>query len=176
VHQDLPYKIKKSAQLSMHACRLIVIPVNKKTLRLTPSNVLARVTARTAIVVASAPSYPHGIIDDIAGIANVAARCRICMHVDACLGGFVLPFMRHLRYEIPPFDFSLPGVTSMSADTHKYGLAHKGTSVVLYRNKVLRRAQFTPVTEWSGGFYVSPGLSGSRCGAAPFSPHISVSV
>jgi sphinganine-1-phosphate aldolase len=153
----------------MHACRLIVVPVNKKTLQLTPSNVLSRVTARTAVVVASAPSYPHGIIDDIAGIANVAARCRICMHVDSCLGGFVLPFMRHLRYEVPQFDFSLPGVTSMSADTHKYGLAHKGTSVVLYRNKALRRAQFTPVTEWSGGFYVSPGLSGSRCFLSPFS-------
>lgn len=136
--------------------------MNKKTLQLTPANVLSRVNARTAIVVASSPTYPHGIIDDVAGIANVAARCRICMHVDACLGGFVLPFMRHLRYEVPAFDFALQGVTSMSADTHKYGLAHKGTSVVLYRNKALRRAQFTPVTEWSGGLYVSPGLSGSR--------------
>lgn len=147
----------------MHARRLIMVPVNKKTFKLTAANVISRVTPRTAVIVASSPTYPHGIIDDIADISNVALRCRVCMHVDACLGAFVLPFMRQQRYEVPAFDFSLPGVTSMTADTHKYGLAHKGTSVVLYRTKALRRAQFTPVTEWSGGLYVSPGLSGSRC-------------
>lgn len=143
------------------------MPVDKKTLKLSSAAVVSRFSARTALVVASAPTFPHGVIDDVAGIARAAARLRVCLHVDACLGAFVLPFMRHLRLEVPPFDFSVPGVTSMSADTHKYGLAHKGTSVALFRNRELRRAQYTPVTDWSGGLYVSPGLAGSRCAATP---------
>jgi hypothetical protein len=100
-----------------------VVPVSKKTFRLTAANVLSRLTPRTAVIVASAVTYPHGVLDDVRGISNVATRCRVCLHVDACLGGFVLPFMRHLRYEVPPFDFSLPGVSSMSADTHKCAAA-----------------------------------------------------
>ena len=79
------------------------------------------------------------------------------LHVDACLGGFVLPFARKLGYPIPPFDFSVRGVTSMSVDTHKFGMAHKGTSVVLYHNKELRQYQYTKITEWTGGLYISPG-------------------
>ena len=79
------------------------------------------------------------------------------LHVDACLGGFVLPFARKLGYPIPPFDFSVKGVTSMSVDTHKFGMAHKGTSVVLYHSKDLRQYQYTKITEWTGGLYISPG-------------------
>ena len=79
------------------------------------------------------------------------------LHVDACLGGFVLPFARKLGYPIPPFDFSVKGVTSMSVDTHKFGMAHKGTSVVLYHSKELRQYQYTKITEWTGGLYISPG-------------------
>lgn len=81
----------------------------------------------------------------------------MCCHVDACLGGFVLPFAREAGYTVPPFDFSVIGVTSMSVDTHKFGMAHKGTSVVLYRSAAIRRHQYTRVTEWSGGLYISPG-------------------
>jgi glutamate/tyrosine decarboxylase-like PLP-dependent enzyme len=92
----------------------------------------------------------------------------VCLHVDACLGAFVLPFLRRLGRGPAPFDFSVEGVTSMSADTHKYGQAHKGTSVVLYRSAELRHAQFTAVTDWSGGLYVSPGIAGSR--RAPLLP------
>lgn len=139
-----------------------MIPVDKKTFRLKANAVVSRFTSRTALIVASAPTFPHGVVDDVEGIAKAAARARICLHVDCCLGAFILPFMRHMRLDVPPFDFSVAGVTSMSADTHKYGLAHKGTSVVLFRNPELRRAQYTPVTEWSGGLYVSPGLAGSR--------------
>ena len=80
------------------------------------------------------------------------------LHVDACLGGFVLPFARKLGYPIPPFDFCVKGVTSMSVDTHKFGMAHKGTSVVLYHSKQLRQYQYTKITEWTGGLYISPGL------------------
>mmetsp|Transcript_39584 Transcript_39584/g.101195 ORF Transcript_39584/g.101195 Transcript_39584/m.101195 type:complete len:260 (-) Transcript_39584:203-982(-) len=104
-------------------------------------------------------------MDDIQGITKVAFKHRVLCHVDCCLGAFVLPFARMLGHHVPPFDFRLPGVTSMSADTHKFGLSHKGTSVVLFRGPKLRRALYTAVTEWSGGPYISPGFPGSRSGA-----------
>ena len=89
---------------------------------------------------------------------QVTRRYGVCLHSDACLGGFVLPFARKLGHPIPPFDFSIPGVTSMSIDTHKFGMAHKGTSVVLYSSRDIRKHQFTQITEWSGGLYISPGM------------------
>ncbi len=89
---------------------------------------------------------------------QLALKHKVLLHSDACLGGFVLPFARQLGYKIPAFDFSVPGVTSMSVDTHKFGMAHKGTSVVLYRNADIRRHQYTSITEWSGGLYISPGF------------------
>ena len=88
---------------------------------------------------------------------KVASRAGVCCHTDACLGGFVLPFARKLGYPEPAWDFAVPGVTSMSLDTHKFGMAHKGTSVVLYRSKAIRRHQYTRITDWSGGLYISPG-------------------
>ena len=88
---------------------------------------------------------------------QLALKHKVMLHSDACLGGFVLPFARKLGYKIPPFDFAVPGVTSMSVDTHKFGMAHKGTSIVLYRTADIRRHQYTKITEWSGGLYISPG-------------------
>jgi len=96
------------------------------------------ITERTAVVVGSAPTFPHGIIDPIPEIAALAAERGAGCHVDACLGGFIVPWAEQLGYPVPPFDFRLPGVTSMSADTHKYGYAAKGSSVILYRGKELR--------------------------------------
>lgn len=133
--------------------------------RLHPSAVAKLLSPNTIMVVASAPSFPHGLIDDVGGIAALAARRRVWCHVDACLGGFLLPFAARLGHPIPPFDFQLPGVMSMSVDTHKFGMAHKGTSVVLYRSPELRKHQFTCVTEWPGGLYISPSMAGSRNGA-----------
>jgi sphinganine-1-phosphate aldolase len=118
----------------------------------------------TVMIVGSAPGFPHGIIDPIEELADLALRWGICFHVDLCLGGFVLPFARKLGYPIPPFDFTVQGVTSISVDIHKYGLGPKGTSVVLYRNHEIRKQQFVAVTEWSGGLYVSPTVAGSRPG------------
>ena len=86
------------------------------------------------------------------------------MHVDGCLGGFILPFGQELGYDIPVFDFRVPGVTSISADTHKYGYAFKGSSTLLFRDKGLRRAQYFHLLDWSGGKYMSPGMEGSRSG------------
>jgi glutamate/tyrosine decarboxylase-like PLP-dependent enzyme len=125
----------------------------------------AAVTERTAVVVGSAPGFPHGVIDPIPEIAALAAERGVGCHVDACLGGFILPWAERLGYPVPPFDFRLPGVTSMSADTHKYGYAAKGSSVVLYRGSELRHFQYYTVTDWPGGLYLSPTFAGSRPGA-----------
>jgi glutamate/tyrosine decarboxylase-like PLP-dependent enzyme len=122
------------------------------------------VTRHTAVVVGSAPSFAHGVVDPIPDIAAVAAEGNIGMHVDACLGGFLLPWAERLGHDVSPFDFRVEGVTSMSADTHKYGFAAKGTSVVLYRDRALRRHQYFTATDWPGGLYVSPTLAGSRPG------------
>jgi glutamate/tyrosine decarboxylase-like PLP-dependent enzyme len=119
----------------------------------------------TICVVGSAPGFPHGVIDPILELSELARERRIGFHTDACLGGFVLPFARELGVPVPEFDFRLRGVTSMSADTHKYGYAAKGTSVVLYRSAELRRFQYFTATEWPGGLYLSPTFAGSRPGA-----------
>lgn len=122
------------------------------------------INKNTIMIVGSAPGFPHGVIDPIEELGELASNYGVCLHVDLCLGGFVLPFARKLGYPIPPFDFSVKGVTSISTDVHKYGLAPKGTSIVLYRNHELRKHQFVAVTEWSGGLYVSPTIAGSRPG------------
>jgi len=119
----------------------------------------------TIVVVGSSPSFPHGAIDPIAEMSSLAQSRGVGFHTDACLGGFVLPWARKLGYRVPDFDFRLPGVTSMSADTHKYGFAAKGTSVVLYRDPELRRFQYFTASDWPGGMYFSPTFAGSRPGA-----------
>ncbi|EXB40318.1 Sphingosine-1-phosphate lyase [Morus notabilis] len=140
------------------------VPVNKE-FQADVKAIRRYVNRNTILIVGSAPGYPHGIIDPIEELGELASSYGICLHVDLCLGGFVLPFARKLGYPIPPFDFSVKGVTSISADVHKYGLAPKGSSVVLYRNHDIRKHQFVAVTEWSGGLYVSPSMAGSRPGS-----------
>lgn len=124
-------------------------------------------SADTIMVYSSAPCFPQGTIDPIAALSALCVRYGVGLHVDCCLGGFVLPFMADAGFGdgLPPFDFGLPGVTSMSVDTHKYGYAAKGTSVVLYRSPELRRFQYFGYPDWSGGLYVTPTLAGSRPGA-----------
>ncbi|HEY9843426.1 MAG TPA: aspartate aminotransferase family protein, partial [Candidatus Obscuribacterales bacterium] len=126
----------------------------------------AAITTNTVLCVGSSPSYPQGVVDPIAEMAAIAQKRDILFHVDACVGGFMLPFVRKLGYEVPAFDFTVPGVTSMSADLHKYGYAAKGASVVLYRNSELRRHQFFVYTEWPGGIYPSPTMVGTRPGGS----------
>jgi len=124
----------------------------------------AHVTKNTVALVGSAANYAHGLIDPIKELGEIALEHDLGLHVDGCLGGFILPWGERLGYDIPRFDFRVPGVTSISADTHKYGYALKGTSVLLYRNSDLRRYQYFNFTDWPGGIYFSPGLSGSRSG------------
>ncbi len=143
---------------------LVRVPVDDK-FQADPGALADAVTERTAVVVGSAPTFPHGVIDPIPEIAALAAERGVGCHVDACLGGFILPWAERLGYPVPPFDFRLPGVTSMSADTHKYGYAAKGSSVVLYRGRELRQFQYYTVTDWPGGLYLSPTFAGqpARC-------------
>ena len=117
------------------------------------------------MIAGSAPSFPHGMLDPIKALSEIARQHQIGFHTDACLGGFILPFAKKLGYPIPPFDFRLPGVTSLSVDTHKYGYAAKGTSVVLYRGTELRHYQYYTTADWPGGLYFSPTFAGSRPGA-----------
>ncbi len=122
------------------------------------------ITPNTILMVGSAPSYPQGVVDPIRELAQVAQRHNVLFHTDACVGGLMLPFVRKLGYPVPDFDFSIPGVTSISADLHKYGYAAKGASVILYRSSDLRRHQFFAYTDWAGGIYVSPTMTGTRAG------------
>ena len=119
----------------------------------------------TICIVGSAPNFPHGIVDPNEEMSEIARQRGICFHVDACLGGFVLPWAEKLGYPVNPFDFRLPGVTSISTDTHKFGYAAKGTSVILYRTPELRRYQYYTISDWPGGLYFSPTFAGSRPGA-----------
>ncbi|CAI0627373.1 unnamed protein product, partial [Linum tenue] len=140
------------------------VPVNKE-FQADVKAIRRLINRNTILIVGSAPGFPHGVIDPIEELGELASSRGICLHVDLCLGGFVLPFARMLGYPIPSFDFTVEGVTSVSVDVHKYGLAPKGTSVVLYRNHEIRKHQFVAVTEWSGGLYVSPTVAGSRPGS-----------
>jgi len=124
------------------------------------------ITDNTIVIVGSAPAYPHGVIDPIPELAAIAEEHKIGFHVDSCLGGFMLPWLKKLGYPVTPFDFSVPGVTSISADIHKYGYAAKGASVVLYRSKELRRRQFFVYSDWPGGIYASPSMTGTRAGGS----------
>lgn len=123
------------------------------------------ITRNTIVIVGSAPSFPHGAIDPITELSEMARQHGLGFHTDACLGGFVLPWAEKLGYPVPAFDFRLRGVTSISADTHKYGYAAKGTSVILYRSRELLHYQYYTAADWPGGLYFSPTFAGSRPGA-----------
>lgn len=123
------------------------------------------INSNTVLLVGSAPNFPHGIIDDISALSKLAVKRRIPLHVDCCLGSFLVPFLEKAGFESEPFDFRLKGVTSISCDTHKYGFAPKGNSTVLYRTQELRKYQYYVSPDWSGGVYASPGIAGSRPGA-----------
>ena len=117
---------------------------------------------RTALVVGSAPCYPYGVVDPIPALASVAAEAGALCHVDACLGGWLLPFLQRLGDDVPPWDMRVPGVTSLSADIHKYGWAFKGVSLLLHRTEDLLRHQYFLFDGWPGGLYGSATTAGTR--------------
>jgi len=119
---------------------------------------------KTVLVVGSAPQYPQGVVDPIPEIAALAQSVGANCHVDACMGGFVLPFVERLGRHVPPWDFRVEGVSTISADVHKLGYAPKGVSVILHHTKESRRYQTFVFDGWLGGFYASPNLQGTRSG------------
>jgi sphinganine-1-phosphate aldolase len=130
------------------------------------------INENTILVVGSAPSYPHGIIDPISEMSEIAQTKNVWFHVDMCLGGFVLPFVKKLGHELPAYNFSNRGVNSISADIHKYGYIPKGASVILYRNAELRSFQYYCYADWPGGIYATPTIMGARSGGAIASSYV----
>jgi len=122
------------------------------------------IDSSTCMLAGSCPQFPHGTIDDIQAIAALGLKKGIPVHVDACLGGFLVPFMEEAGYPLPPFDFRVEGVTSISADTHKYGFAPKGSSVILYSEPKYRHYQWFTFSDWPGGIYATSTISGSKAG------------
>lgn len=148
------FKIK----IHLVACKA---PTYKVDLR----SVTRLINPNTILLVGSAPNFPHGIIDDISGLSKLAVKNKLPLHVDCCLGSFLVPLLAKAGFESEPFDFRLKGVTSISCDTHKYGFAPKGNSTVLYRADEYRKYQYFISPDWSGGVYASPSIAGSRPGA-----------
>ena len=127
-------------------------------------NMESLINENTILLAASAPSYPNGILDPIESIAGVAIRHQLPFHVDACIGGFMLPWVEKLGYPVPQWDYRIEGVTSISADVHKFGYGAKGASVITYKNMDYLRHQFFVSTDYPGGIYISPTLLGTRAG------------
>ncbi len=124
------------------------------------------INENTILMIGSAPEFPRGMVDPIPELATIAKENNLGFHVDSCLGGFMLPFVKKLGYSIPEFDLSVPGVTSISADVHKYGFAAKGASTLLFKSEKIRKYQFFSYVDWPGGVYMSPSFPGTRPGSA----------
>ena len=144
--------------------KMVLAPVSDSDFRVIPEELEKLINSNTVAIVASAGNYPYGLIDPLDRLSEIALKHGIGFHVDGCLGGFILPWIERLGYRVPVFDFRLPGLTSMSCDTHKFGYGLKGNSVVLYRNTKLRRYQYFQMADWPGGIYASPSMTGSRSG------------
>jgi glutamate/tyrosine decarboxylase-like PLP-dependent enzyme len=154
-----------------------IAPIDPLTTQVDLNWVKNNIDDNTVALIGSATNYGYGTIDPITELGQIALERGIGLHVDGCLGGFILPFGRELGYDIAPFDFSVPGVTTISADTHKYGYSLKGTSVLCFADQSLRNGQYFYQTEWTGGKYCSPGMDGSRSGgliAATWAAMVSV--
>jgi sphinganine-1-phosphate aldolase len=153
-----------SLKVDIHALSRLI---NRNTIlvRLAPSRDLYQCADPVRVqIVGSAPNFPFGTIDDIAALSRIAVRRRVPLHVDACLGSFIVPYLEKAGYPTEPFDFRLEGVASISCDVHKYGFAPKGTSTIMYRRKSDRRYQYFIAPDWLGGVYASPSMAGSRHG------------
>jgi len=142
----------------------VVVPVDATTFCLDVEAARQAICDDTVLLVGSAPSYAHGVIDPIVELGELALDKGLLLHVDACIGGVLLPFFARLDTDLPRFDLSVPGVTSMSVDLHKYGYAAKGASLVLYNDPALRRQQFFACAEWTGYSAVNTALQGSKSG------------
>lgn len=150
-----------------------LIPVDRYTRQVDIKHVKRAINVNTIMLVGSSVNFPDGNQDDIVALGVLASTYNIGLHVDCCLGSFIMPYLEKAglaegvngKYKMIPFDFRVNGVTSISCDTHKYGFAPKGTSVIMYRDAALREYQYYVYPDWMGGAYGSPSFSGSRPGA-----------
>lgn len=145
---------------------VVLVPVDPKTFKVHPEAIAEAIDDRTALVVASAPSYAHGCVDPIPEIAEVCRERGVLLHVDACVGGWLLPYMERLGVEVTPFDFRVDGVTSISMDLHKYAYCPKGASVVLYRDRSIRRHQLYACASWTGYTVINTTIQSTKGGGA----------
>jgi len=143
---------------------IVHAPLDPTTFSVDIKKLRKLINRNTIMIAGSVPNYPYGTTDDISLLSDIAIKKGIGLHVDCCLGSFVAAFMESSGYSLPPFDFRVPGVSSISCDTHKYGFAPKGSSIIMYRTKELRKYQFFVQPNWVGGIYVSPSFPGSRAG------------
>ena len=163
----VPISVHAAFEKAAHyfGVKLVHAPL-AKDFRVDVAAVESLITPNTIFLVGSAPQYPQGVIDPIGALSELALERGLRLHVDACLGGFTLPFVKELGNDIPYFDFSLPGVSSISADLHKYAFAAKGVSALLYRDAKLRQYQYFAYGDWPGGLFISPSATGTRPGGA----------
>ena len=144
--------------------RPVVVPVNPKTFKADPGAMRAAVTKNTILMLGSAVSYAHGVVDPIRALGEIALEKGLLLHVDGCMGGFLLPYFRRLGAPVPEFEFDVPGVTSISMDFHKYAFAAKGASVILHRSKELRKYQIYACSNWTGYTIINPTVQSTKSG------------
>ena len=162
--------LPKTAHAAFHkaahylSVKPIIVDIDPQTFKVRAEDVRTAITPNTVLLVASAPSYSQGVIDPIAEIGKIAREKNLLFHVDACVGGLHLSFMRKLGYDIPDFDFTVPGVTSVSTDLHKYGYAAKGCSAIMYRSKDIRKYQIFACTDTTGYTLINPTMLSSKTG------------
>ncbi len=144
--------------------KIVQVSVDPDTFKVHPENVQQAISKNTIMIVGSAPSYAQGVIDPISELSKIALENDIWLHTDACMGGFLLPYFRRLGEPVPDFDFKVPGVSSISMDLHKYAYSPKGASLVLYRNKELRRHQIFACSRWIGYTIINNAVQSSKSG------------
>lgn len=165
-HMVLPVTAHAAFQKAAHYLDmgLTLVPVDPVTFKVRAEDMAAAIRPETVLLVGSAPQYAHGVIDPIAELGALAQARGLLLHVDACIGGFILPFFRRLGAPVPDFDFAVPGVTSISMDFHKYAYAPKGASVILHRSKELRRHQIFTAATWTGYSVINPTIQSTKSG------------
>lgn len=144
--------------------RPVSVPVDPKTFKADPEAMRAAITKNTVLMVGSAVSYAHGVVDPIRELGEIALENDLLLHVDGCMGGFLLPYFRRLGASVPDFEFHVPGVTSISMDFHKYAFAAKGASVILHRSKELRKYQIYACSNWTGYTVINPTVQSTKSG------------
>ena len=162
--------LPKTAHAAFHkathylSVKPVLVDIDPQTFKVRAEDMRAAITPNTILLVASAPNYSQGVIDPIVEIGRIAQEKNLLFHVDACVGGMHLSFMRKLGYDVPDFDFTVPGVTSISTDLHKYGYAAKGCSVIMYRSKDIRKYQIFACTDTTAYTLINPTVLSTKSG------------